>query len=160
MQGKIYSINISKSKGVGKSSVKSAKLVENLGLENDAHAEKGIRQVSLLAWESIKKQNECPKVKKGIGSLKPGDFAENITTESIKLSDLNIGDKLLIGENIILEISKIGKECHRYCSIYYKTGDCIMPREGIFAKVLKGGEIKTGDTIKTERKNESFGINH
>jgi MOSC domain-containing protein YiiM len=150
MQGKIYSINVSKSKGVLKTPVKKAKLVENHGVENDAHAGEEIKQVSFLSWESIQKQNECPKVKKGIGSLKPGDFAENITTEGIKLSDLRIGDRIIIGSDVILEISRIGKECHRYCSIYYKTGDCIMPREGIFAKVIKGGVIKIGDTIKKE----------
>lgn len=146
MQGRIYSINISKSKGTAKVPVKKAKLVENLGMENDAHAQEGVRQVSLLALESIKKQNQCPKIKK-TKPLKPGDFAENITTEGLKLSGLNIGDRLVVGKNIVLEISKIGKECHRYCQVYYKTGDCIMPREGIFAKVIKGGEIKTGDMV-------------
>jgi MOSC domain-containing protein YiiM len=152
MQGKIHSINISKSRGVAKSPVPSAKLIKDLGVENDAHAQKGIRQVSLLALESIKKQTQCPKIKKSAADLKPGDFAENITTEGIKLADLNIGARVLVGKDVVLEISKIGKECHRYCAVYYKTGDCIMPREGIFAKVIKGGEIKTGDIIKRETK--------
>ena len=147
MNGKIYSINVSKTKGIAKTQVPQAKLVENLGVEGDAHASEGTRQVSLLSWESIMTQKECPKVKDKNVELKPGDFGENITTEGIKLSDLKIGDKLTLGDGIVLEISKIGKECHKYCAIYYKIGDCIMPREGIFARVLKGGIIKTGDKI-------------
>lgn len=147
-KGKIFSINCSKIKGVSKTPVVSALLIEGHGLDKDAHAGGGIRQVSLLSIESIQKQKECAKIKKSAASLKAGDFAENITTEGIDLSALKIGNKLIIGGTIILEISKIGKECHRYCSIYYKIGDCIMPREGIFAQVLKGGEIKIGDDIE------------
>lgn len=147
-QGRILSLNYSKTKGVSKIPVNKGFLIENFGLEHDAHVGNGIRQISLLAIESIKKQNECEKVKNKGVQLKAGDFAENITTEGINLAGLKIGDKLNVGQEIILEISKIGKECHRYCSIYYKIGDCIMPREGIFAKVLKGGEINTGDPIR------------
>ena len=147
MEGKVYSINISKSKGVSKLPVNEAKIVENFGFENDAHAGTNLRQVSLLSIESIRKQKECDKVKKAGVDLKPGDFAENITTEGIDLTKLKVGYKIKIGEDILLEVTKIGKECHRYCSIYYKTGDCIMPREGIFAKVIKGGVIKKGDKI-------------
>ncbi|UCD16160.1 MAG: MOSC domain-containing protein [Candidatus Omnitrophota bacterium] len=149
-KSKIYSINISKTKGTPKTATETAKLIENLGLEQDAHAQGGIKQVSLLSIESIRKQNNCPKIKKGT-VLKPGDFAENITTEGIDLTTLKIGGKLTIGKDVILEISKIGKECHKYCAIYYKTGDCIMPREGIFAKVIKGGIIKRNDIIKVEK---------
>lgn len=149
-KGKIVSINCSKIKGVAKSPVLEAVLIEGFGLEGDAHAGDAIKQVSLLALESIKKQDACPKVKPGAG-LKPGDFAENITTEGIKLVELKAGDKLKVGDGIVLEISKIGKDCHKYCAIYYKLGDCIMPREGIFAKVLKGGIIKTGDQICIEQ---------
>lgn len=145
---KVVSINISKSKGVSKKPVKEATLKVNLGLEGDAHAGDGIRQVSLLAMESIKKQKECPKAKKADFSLKPGDFAENITTSGIESSEYTLGDKFRIGPQVIIEISKIGKECHRYCSIYYKIGDCIMPKEGIFAKVIKGGIIRTSDEIE------------
>lgn len=147
MKGTIFSINISKKKGIAKEQIKEAKLIENLGMEGDVHAAPGDRQVSLLAFESIEKQQSCSKVQKEDFTLKAGDFAENITTKGIVLSDLKIGDKLKIGAKVELEISKIGKECHRYCSIYYKTGDCIMPREGIFGAVIKGGDIKVGDSV-------------
>lgn len=146
MTGKVFSINISKNKGVAKSHVQSARLVEGHGLETDAHAGAGIKQVSLLSIESIRKQKECAKKAPGL-ELKAGDFAENITTEGICLTGLKIGDNFKVGKDVVLEISKIGKDCHRYCAIYYKLGDCIMPREGIFAKVVKGGEIFVGDKI-------------
>jgi molybdopterin adenylyltransferase len=133
-KGRVFSINISKAKGISKIPIKSALLIEGHG--------------SLLSIESIKRQKECAKIENSATSLKAGDFAENITTEGIDLSALKIGDNLTIGGIVILKISKIGKECHRYCSIYYKIGDCIMPREGIFAQVLKGGEIKIGDNIE------------
>lgn len=145
--GKVFSINISKAKGVSKIPAKSALLIEGCGLDKDAHAGGGLRQVSLLSIESIKKQKVCAKIENSAASLKAGDFAENITTEGLDLSALKIGDRLKIGNNVVLKISKIGKECHRYCSIYYKIGDCIMPREGIFAQVLKGGDIRIGDNI-------------
>ncbi|MFH1798950.1 MAG: MOSC domain-containing protein [Candidatus Omnitrophota bacterium] len=145
--GKIFSINVSKHKGMSKVPVESGCLVEDLGLDGDGHAQKGIRQVSLLAIESISKQNNCPKVKNNGELLKPGDFAENITTQGIELTNLKIGDRFKIGKNSVIEISKIGKECHKLCAVYYKTGDCIMPREGIFAKVVKGGIINKGDKI-------------
>jgi MOSC domain-containing protein YiiM len=148
IKGKVYSLNISKIKGVTKKPVKEVLLVENWGVKGDAHAEGGIRQISLLALEIIEKQKKCPKIKSGKISLNPGDFAENITTKDLDLTNLQIGDKLKIGENVIIEISKIGKECHKYCAIYYKTGDCIMPREGIFAKVIKGGSVRTNDIIE------------
>ncbi|MBU1523201.1 MAG: MOSC domain-containing protein [Candidatus Omnitrophica bacterium] len=147
MKGKVFSINISKTKGVAKIPVSEAFLIKDFGFQGDIHAAPGGRQVSLLALESIKCQNECPKVKKTGEALNPGDFAENITTEGLNLTQLEIGDKLNIGTQVILEISKIGKECHKYCAIYYKLGDCIMPREGIFARVLKGGEVTVGDDI-------------
>jgi len=147
-QGKIFSINYSKNKGTSKTPVEKIMLIENFGLEGDAHAGNGIRQVSLLSIESIRKQKACPKVKKTEVILKPGDFGENITTQGIDLSKLKIGDKLKINSEVTIEISKIGKECHRFCSIYYKTGNCIMPKQGIFAKVIKGGLIKTGDKIQ------------
>jgi len=147
IKGKVASINRSKIKGVAKIPVFEAVLIEGFGLEGDAHAGEAIKQVSLLAIESIKKQEACPKVKTGI-ALKPGDFAENITTEGINLVGLKVGDKLKVGKGVVLEISKIGKDCHKYCAIYYKLGDCIMPREGIFARVLKGAEIAIGDDIE------------
>jgi len=136
-EARVFSINYSKVKGVSKKPVSRALLIEGLGMDKDAHAGPGIRQVSLLSIESIR----------GV-SLGAGDFAENITTEGIDLAGLKINDKLKIGQSALLEISKIGKECHKQCAIYYKIGDCIMPREGIFAQVLKGGEIKIGDNIE------------
>ncbi len=148
--GEVYSINISDKKGVAKKSVKKAVLTEGLGVKGDAHASGGDRQVSLLAVESIHKQKECVKIKASDFNLKPGDFAENITTKGINLGTLKLGTKLKIGSNIVLKISKIGKECHRLCSIYYKTGDCIMPREGIFAEVIVGGKINCGDAIEVD----------
>lgn len=146
--GKIISINVSKIKGTAKLSVESAMLLEDKGVEGDAHCGiDEIKQISLLAIESIEKQKICIKIKKPDVLLKPGDFAENITTQGLNLSALKIGDRLKAGNGVLLEISKIGKECHKYCAIYYKTGDCIMPREGIFAKVIKGGKINRGDRI-------------
>jgi len=147
-KGKIFSINCSKVKGVSKTPVKSALLVVGSGLDKDAHAGEGLRQVSLLTIESIRGQKECARVKKTGLLLKAGDFAENITAEKIDLASLKIGDKLRLGQDAVIEISKIGKDCHKYCAIYYKIGDCIMPREGIFAKVLKGGKITQGDDIE------------
>ena len=147
-KGRVVSINHSAAKGTAKTSVKEARLIENFGLEGDAHGGLGLKQVSLLAIESIRRQVECSKLKKKNLSLGPGDFAENLTTEGLDITELNIGDRLNIGKEVILEISKIGKECHKYCAIYYKVGDCIMPREGIFAKVLKGGKIALRDSIE------------
>jgi len=130
---------ISKVKGQ-KSKVKDINLIKDLGIEGDFHAKGGERQVSLLAAESIQKMKD-----KGL-KLEHGAFGENIVTDGIDLLSLKIGQKLKIGEAEI-EISKIGKECPERCSIYYAAGDCIMPREGIFARVLKGGKVKAGDKI-------------
>lgn len=143
MSAKIISINISSKKGMRKKAVDSAVLKENFGIENDAHAsEKWHRQVSLLAIESIKKMQD-----KGL-AVGPGDFAENITTEGVDLPVLPIGTKMIIGKDIEVEVSQIGKLCHARCAIYEQAGDCVMPREGIFVKVIKGGVIKTGDEIR------------
>lgn len=146
MSAKVVSINISDKKGVRKKAINEAVLSGNYGIKGDAHASgKWVRQVSLLAIESIKKMQEM-----GL-EVKPGDFAENITTEGIDLLGLPIGTRILIGKDIELEVSQIGKECHTRCAIYYQAGDCVMPKEGIFAKVLKGGVVKKGDTIKVIR---------
>ncbi len=143
MNAHVISINISDKKGVRKKAVDSAILKENYGIEYDAHAsEKWHRQVSLLAIESIEKMRAM-----GL-KVGPGDFAENITTEGVKLPALPVGTKMKIGENIELEVSQIGKLCHSRCAIYEQAGDCVMPREGIFVKVIKGGTIKIGDEIK------------
>ncbi|MEK6645689.1 MAG: MOSC domain-containing protein [Candidatus Firestonebacteria bacterium] len=139
--GSIIAISISKNKGEKKQNIPFACLKENFGIVGDAHSGDWHRQISLLAQESINKI-----IEKGL-QVKPGDFAENITTEWINLKDLLIGTKIQIGENILLEVTQIGKVCHSHCAIYYAVGDCVMPKEGIFAKVLQGGEIKTGDKI-------------
>lgn len=145
-KGKVFSLNISKKKGEPKERVERAIFRENYGIIGDVHAGKDEkRQVSLLSWERMKEENFCLK-KSGI-ELRPGIYAENITTEGINLSELKIGSKLRIGK-VILEVSKIGKECHKYCEIYKKVGKCIMPKEGIFARVIKGGEVKVGDIIE------------
>ena len=142
MAGKIISINISPKKGMRKKAVDTAVLKDNFGIENDAHAsDKWHRQVSLLAVESIKKMTD-----KGL-DVGPGDFAENLTTEGIDLPVLPVGTKMVIGDDIELEVSQIGKLCHSRCAIYEQAGDCVMPREGIFVKVLNGGTIKKGDII-------------
>lgn len=134
-------MNSSHKKGEKKSNIDCGRFLENLGLENDAHAEHGIRQVSLLARESIEKIRN-----KGL-DVQYGDFAENLTTEGIDLPSLPVGAKLKVGEKVLLEVSQIGKVCHNRCNIFYTVGDCVMPREGIFAKVITGGEIKILDEI-------------
>jgi MOSC domain-containing protein YiiM len=142
VKGKVVSINISDKKGVRKKPAKAAFLQTNYGIQDDAHASsQWHRQVSLLALESIQKMQAM-----GL-KVNPGDFAENITTEGIELPKLPVGTKMTIGENIEVEVSQIGKKCHTRCEIYNQAGDCIMPKEGIFVKVLKGGKIKEGDEI-------------
>ncbi len=142
MKGKVVSINVSNKKGVRKTPVKEASIMEDKGIAGDAHASSAWhRQVSLLALESIKKMQAC-----GL-DVKPGDFAENITTEGIDLLKLPLGTRVRIGGDVIGEVSQIGKECHSRCAIYYQAGDCVMPKEGIFIRVLKGGIIKVGDEI-------------
>ncbi len=139
---KITAISVSDTKGVRKDNVKTAELMADHGIEGDAHAGKWHRQVSLLASESIAKMVDL-----GL-DVGPGDFAENITTQGIDLCELPIGTRLRLGTNSLVEITQIGKECHDKCAIYYQAGDCVMPREGVFARVLKSGTIKTGDYIK------------
>lgn len=138
--GRVVSINISEDKGISKKPVNSC-LINSFGLEGDAHSGKWHRQVSLLAQESINKVK-----KKGL-NVSSGSFAENITTEGVDLFKIPIGNRLRIGDEVIIEVSQKGKICPRPCSIYYKIGECIMPNEGIFAKVIKQGEFKVGDTI-------------
>jgi len=147
-QGKIIALSVSKKKGIPKTNVERVTLIENYGMEGDAHAGNWHRQISLLAIESIEKMRA-----KGL-NVRPGAFAENITTEFIDLPGLNVGDRIVVGESE-LEITQIGKDCHTKCAIYYQTGDCVMPREGIFARVLKGGIIKVDDEIKIIVKKES-----
>lgn len=142
ISGKVVAINTSAKKGTRKKNVGRSCLVAGHGLQDDAHAGDWHRQVSLLAQESIEKM-----VRLGL-KVGPGDFAENITTQGIDLLTLPIGTKLRIGTNSLLEVTQIGKICHTRCAIYYQAGDCVMPKEGIFTKVLTGGKIEVGDEIR------------
>lgn len=139
---KIVSIAVSKKKGTRKKVVDQATLIENFGLEDDAHAGDWHRQVSFLSSESIEAANN-----RGL-DVTFGDFAENIATEGIDWLKVPLGTRLQIGDQAEVEVTQIGKECHNKCAIYYKAGDCIMPKEGIFAKVLKGGPIRVNDAIE------------
>lgn len=139
---KVLSINISEKKGTPKTEINPGVLIEEFGFEGDAHAGKWHRQVSLLAKESIDKSKGLPS-----DGLCHGVFAENITTEGIILHTLPVGTRLKINE-CILEITQIGKECHDGCAIRQLVGQCIMPREGIFCRVVKGGKIYKNDEIE------------
>lgn len=142
MRGEVVSVNISDSKGVRKNRVEEALLLPEHGIESDAHSGNWHRQVSLLASESIDKMRD-----KGL-VLDAGDFAENITTRGIDLLSLPVGTRVRVGADVLLEISQIGKECHERCAIYYQAGDCVMPREGVFARVIEGGRVKQGDLLE------------
>jgi MOSC domain-containing protein YiiM len=136
----VLAVCISEKKGERKTPVAEVELRENHGIVGDAHAGDWHRQVSLLAQESIDKMRAL-----GL-DVKAGDFAENITTLGIDLVALPIGARLQVGETL-LEVTQIGKECHTRCAIFYQAGDCVMPKEGIFVKVINGGTIKPGDEI-------------
>ncbi|MBP9211566.1 MAG: MOSC domain-containing protein [Bacteroidetes bacterium] len=142
VHGRIVAISTSKRKGIPKSNIESVRLIENFGLEGDVHGGNWHRQVSFLALESIESMRA-----KGLPNLRPGAFAENITTEFIDIPHLTVGCRVRIGEEAELEITQIGKECHDKCAIFFKVGDCVMPREGIFAKVIVGGAIHIGDAV-------------
>ncbi len=150
--GKIIAVCISEKKGTQKRDIRSGKLIEQFGLEGDAHAGKWHRQISLLAKESANSMRE-----KGL-NIKDGDFGENIVTEGIELKSLPIGTLLKIGEGILIRVTQIGKLCHDRCAIYYKAGDCIMPREGIFAEIITGGTIKVNDEITVLEKDAAIKI--
>ena len=141
MPAKVIAVCISEKKGERKTPVASVELRENHGIVGDAHAGEWHRQVSLLAKESIEKMRAM-----GL-DVDSGDFAENITTEGIDLPALPVGTRLSVGETL-LEVTQIGKECHTRCAIYHQAGDCVMPKEGIFAKVLTGGTVQPGDAIE------------
>ena len=138
---KVLAVNISKEKGVPKAAIEVGEFIEDFGLKGDAHAGKWHRQVSFLGQESIDKIKAL-----GVEGLCTGRFAENITTEGIELYSLPIGTKFTISD-VLFEVTQIGKECHQRCAIFHQVGDCVMPREGIFARVVKGGTIKAGDEI-------------
>ena len=142
----------SEKKGTKKQPVVEVAIKEDHGVVGDAHADcLTHRQVSLLAIESIDKMRS-----KGF-DLRPGDFAENITTEGIDLARLPVGTRIMTGDEVVLEMTQIGKECHAACAIRRQVGDCIMPREGIFARVIKGGQVKAGDAIMTNDTPNSSG---
>ena len=143
MKARVVAVNISDKKGVRKKTVDKTMLRESYGIDGDAHAsEKWHRQISLLAIESIKKMQS-----KGL-KVSAGDFAENITTEGIDLLSLPVGTKMNIGKDAEVEVSQIGKVCHKPCAIYHQAGDCVMPKEGIFAKVMAGGYLHPGEPIQ------------
>lgn len=149
---KVTAISVSDRKGIRKENIDSATLRENYGLQDDAHGGKWHRQVSLLAEESIQFMRE-----KGLDVV-AGNFAENITTEGLDLTSLSVGTHLNIGDTELI-ISQLGKVCHNRCAIYHQAGDCVMPREGIFAIVIKGGVIQTGDAITLpNRHSESLAV--
>lgn len=141
-KGAIKAISISQKRGTQKTNVPKAQIEVDFGIKGDAHAGNWHRQISLLAVESIDKM-----IAKG-AKVVPGNFAENITTEGIDLLGLSLGSKLKLGSDAELEVTQFGKECHNKCEIYEQVGDCIMPREGIFAKVIRDGEINVGDIIE------------
>ncbi|MGL6105907.1 MOSC domain-containing protein [Romboutsia sp.] len=140
--GVVLAVNISETKGVIKTPIEVGVFKENHGLIGDAHAGDWHRQVSLLGDESIDKIRAM-----GVEGLCTGKFAENITTKDIVLYELPVGTKLKIGDTI-QEVTQIGKKCHAGCAIKAQVGDCVMPREGIFTKILKGGEVRPGDKIE------------
>lgn len=141
MNGKVIAINVSEKKGVVKKSVESAEFIPEHGIKGDAHAGNWHRQISLLAAESVDKMRKL-----GATGLENGIFAENLTVQGINLHSLPVGTLLEIGETL-QEITQIGKTCHKSCEIRKIVGDCIMPREGIFTKVITGGIVKVGDDI-------------
>ena len=141
-KGRIKAISVSEQKGTRKVNVPEAQLRADFGIVGDAHAGKWHRQISLLAVESIDKM-----VERG-AKVSPGDFAENVTTEGIDLLTLPVGGKLKLGESAELEITQFGKKCHDRCEIFEQVGDCIMPREGVFAKVTKPGLVSVGDAVE------------
>lgn len=141
-QGEVLAVCLSPEKGSKKKPIDVGYFQADYGLIGDGHAEKGgLRQVSLLSEESI-------LYMKSLGlQVGPGDFAENLTIRGIRVSDLKPGTKLRVGE-VVLEVTHIGKECHSRCAIFRQVGDCIMPREGVFARVIEGGRVRPGDRVE------------
>jgi molybdopterin adenylyltransferase len=161
--GRVRAISISAQKGVPKTNVPQAELRADYGLVGDAHAGSGPREVSLLAGEQIDRWRRTG------AKVAPGDFAENITTQGLDLRLLRVGSKLKIGHAVELEITQLGKRCHGRCAIFERLGDCIMPREGAFARVVRAGCIQVGDAITIDegqwiiddcRKSPDFLDNH
>ncbi|MFZ3115122.1 MAG: MOSC domain-containing protein [Syntrophales bacterium] len=141
-EGRILAVNISEKKGTKKRNVGVGRLIKGWGMDADGHAGDWHRQLSLLSKKSIEKIRD-----KGL-PVDYGDFAENLSIEGIDLHLLPVGTRLSIGDGAVIRITQIGKECHTRCNIFYQVGDCVMPREGVFAEVLDEGEVKTGDAVK------------
>jgi MOSC domain-containing protein YiiM len=150
MQGTVIAVCRSERTGIRKEPCGEGVFIKNYGLEGDAHAARGIaRQVSLLAGESIEKMQ-------GHGiELKPGDFAENLTIGGMELFTLPVGTRLKVGEEVVFEISQIGKACHSGCAIFQAVGSCIMPKEGVFARVIRGGKVRENDIVEIMGKEET-----
>lgn len=141
--GSVVSVNTSEATGVRKRPQPAVELEVERGVVGDAHAGPWHRQVSLLAVESVEKMRTMG------ADVGPGDFGENVTTEGVAVAELPVGRRLRLGD-CLLEVTQIGKVCHDRCAIYYQAGDCVMPREGIFARVLEGGMLRPGDEIRVE----------
>ncbi len=141
-RGEVVAVSVSEAKGEKKHNVPEVFLEVEHGIRGDAHAGPWHRQVSLLALESIQRMRD-----KGI-DVGPGDFAENLTTRGLALSELPVGTRIKIGAEVLAELTQIGKECHDRCAIFAQVGDCVMPREGVFVRVLTGGRVVPGDPIE------------
>ena len=141
-EGTVLSVNISEKKGEKKKNIGTCRLLKDWGIATDGHAGNWHRQLSLLSKKSIEKIRA-----KGL-AVNYGDFAENLSIEGIDLYLLPVGTTLTIGSDVVIRITQIGKECHERCNIFYQVGDCVMPREGVFAEVLQEGDVTVGDTIK------------
>lgn len=141
-EGTILSVNISEKKGEKKKNIGACRLIKGWGMDADGHAGDWHRQLSLLSRKSIEKIRA-----KGL-PVEYGDFAENLSIDGIDLYLLPVGTTLSIGDSVLIRLTQIGKECHTRCNIFYQVGDCVMPREGVFAEVLEEGEVKIGDKIK------------
>jgi MOSC domain-containing protein YiiM len=148
MEGKIISLNISRHKGLSKVPVEEVVVKDDYGIEGDVHGGAHKRQVSFLANEAIMELNQ--KQKDNTKQVKPGDFAENITTEGIDWKNVKVGARVNAGSDVALEVTLIGKECPKPCAIYYKMGDCVMPTQGVFCKVVKGGILRIGDIVRVD----------
>ncbi len=139
--GKVTAICISEKRGTQKVNIHEAAFIEDFGIENDAHAGKWHRQVSLISYEQIE------AFKQRGAKVQPGAFGENVIVQGIDFKNLPVGTRFRCNE-VELEMTQIGKKCHSHCQIFHQVGDCIMPREGVFAKVLKGGRFKVGDEME------------
>lgn len=140
--GRVVNVCISEKKGTQKHPIDEGEFIVEFGVKDDAHAGKWHRQVSLLALEKIEDFRS-----KG-GNVDFGAFGENLVIEGFELNKLPVGQRLTVGDEVLLEVTQIGKECHDKCAIYYQVGECIMPKNGIFTRVLKGGKVKVGDECK------------